>query len=263
MKRYIDRFSAILLDVHGTFMFGHDRFGDGEDFHATYCRRGGALLDAAQVERAIRAGLGTLVAVYGDETRHDDCISVQAALHRDPAAALYPRSERALLEEVLAFHERGHVPAEYADCLRTLAKTHRLGLVSNLFARRDGWLRVLDEASVLGLFEVTVFSSDGRSVKPSPRIFRKALSGMGLGPDAVVHVGDSLERDVAGARAAGLASVWIGHGGDAHGHATAPDAVIESLRDLRCVAAPGRSGDVSPEPGGRWGLGPDPERKRG
>ena len=121
MKRHIDRFSAILLEMHGTFMFGHDRFGDGEDFHATYRRLGGALLDAAQVEGAIRACLRTLSAVYGDAARHDDCISVREALRRDPAAAPYPRSERALLEEVLACHERGHVPAEYADCLRTLA----------------------------------------------------------------------------------------------------------------------------------------------
>ncbi len=250
MKRHIDRFSAILLDMHGTFMFGHDRFGDGEDFHATYRRLGGALLDTAQVEGAIRACLRTLSAVYGDAARHDDCISVREALRRDPAAAPYPRSERALLEEVLACHERGHVPAEYADCLRTLAGTHRLGLVSNLFARKDGWLADLDEAGVLDLFEVTVFSSDARSVKPSPRIFWKALSGLGVGPDGVVHVGYSLERDVAGARAAEPASVWIGNAEDAHGHAAAPDVVIESLLDLPCVAVRSPAGDASTEPGG-------------
>ena len=115
----------------------------------------------------------------------------------------------------------------------------------DLFARKDGWLKALDEAGALDLFEVRVFSSDRRSVKPSARIFRKALSGLGVGPDAAVHVGDSLKRDVAGARAAGLASVWIGNAEDAHGHATAPDVVIDSLRDLPCVAAP----DASPEPG--------------
>ena len=129
MKRYIDRFSAILLDMHGTFMFGHDRFGDGEDLHATYRRLGGALLDSAQVEGAIRACLRTLSAVYDDAARHDECISVQEALRRDPAAARYLWSERALLEDVLACHERGHVPTEYATCLRTLAGTHRLGLI--------------------------------------------------------------------------------------------------------------------------------------
>ena len=34
MPALIDRYAAVLLDMHRTFMFGVDRFGPGEDFAA-------------------------------------------------------------------------------------------------------------------------------------------------------------------------------------------------------------------------------------
>ena len=45
--------------------------------------------------------------------------------------------------------------------------------------------------------------------KPSPRIFRQGLAMLGLRAEEVVHVGDSLTADVAGAQAAGIAAVWV------------------------------------------------------
>lgn len=43
--------------------------------------------------------------------------------------------------------------------------------------------------------------------KPDPRIFAIALEALGVGAHAVVHVGDALHSDVAGARAAGIRPV--------------------------------------------------------
>ncbi|MXR50919.1 HAD-IA family hydrolase [Halovenus sp. WSH3] len=48
--------------------------------------------------------------------------------------------------------------------------------------------------------------------KPSPKPFERALATLGVEPSTAVHVGDSLETDVAGANAVGAASVWIGEG---------------------------------------------------
>ena len=42
--RFIDQFSVLLLDMNGTFMFGEDRFGEGEDFYRTYRALGGRRL---------------------------------------------------------------------------------------------------------------------------------------------------------------------------------------------------------------------------
>ena len=43
--RFLDQFSVLLLDMNGTFMFGHDRFGPDEDYFATYASLGGRNLD--------------------------------------------------------------------------------------------------------------------------------------------------------------------------------------------------------------------------
>lgn len=83
-------------------------------------------------------------------------------------------------------------------------------------------------------FTATVTSEDVRSYKPSPAIFRQALDALGLAADEVVHVGDSLTADVAGAHAAGIRSVWVNRR-----HAPVPAdlpastvAVVDSLPEL-------------------------------
>jgi hypothetical protein len=60
----LDRFRVVLLDPNGTFRFGEDRFGPGEDFAATYRSVGGRALEPRQVERAIRACYGRMAAGY-------------------------------------------------------------------------------------------------------------------------------------------------------------------------------------------------------
>jgi putative hydrolase of the HAD superfamily len=53
--------------------------------------------------------------------------------------------------------------------------------------------------------------------KPDPAIFEPALELAGCGPEEALHVGDTLEEDVEGARAAGIRALLIdrdGSGGD-------------------------------------------------
>jgi len=53
-------------------------------------------------------------------------------------------------------------------------------------------------------------SSAGAGVrKPDPAIFAPALELAGCRPDEALHVGDTAEEDVAGARAAGIRSLLI------------------------------------------------------
>jgi HAD superfamily hydrolase (TIGR01459 family) len=77
--------------------------------------------------------------------------------------------------------------------------------------------------------------------KPDRAIYRHALGMLGLAPDRVLAIGDSLRTDIAGAAAAGLDSVWVLGGihaaeinGDAAGAARAaghaPTAMIWELK---------------------------------
>ena len=82
----------------------------------------------------------------------------------------------------------------------------RLGIVSN-FDRR--LYQVLDELGIRGYFEQVVISSEVGADKPSPKIFREALSRFQVPADEMLHVGDDEATDGAGARAAGIEAVVV------------------------------------------------------
>ena len=52
-----------------------------------------------------------------------------------------------------------------------------------------------------------------------------------MGRESAIHVGDTPEHDVMGAKAAGMASVWVSHG-RREGLALAPDAVAHGIEHL-------------------------------
>jgi 2-haloacid dehalogenase/putative hydrolase of the HAD superfamily len=81
-------------------------------------------------------------------------------------------------------------------------------------------------------FPAVVTSEDAGAYKPSPRIFQRALALLGLRADEVLHVGDSLHADVAGARAAGIAAVWVNRRGRPVPDDMDPASVISDLADL-------------------------------
>ncbi|MEV8515785.1 HAD family hydrolase [Dactylosporangium sp. NPDC051484] len=62
-------------------------------------------------------------------------------------------------------------------------------------------------------FAAVVSSEDVGAYKPSPQMFRRGLAMLGMRAEGVLHVGDSLTADVAGAQAAGMAAIWVNRRG--------------------------------------------------
>jgi putative hydrolase of the HAD superfamily len=84
---------------------------------------------------------------------------------------------------------------------------------------------VLERCGLGELLDGVVSSAGAGARKPDPAIFDSALELAGCGPEEALHVGDTPEEDVAGARAAGIRPLLIdrsGNGGD-----------ISSLREIR------------------------------
>jgi putative hydrolase of the HAD superfamily len=98
----------------------------------------------------------------------------------------------------------------YPDAGPVLAECRRrgvvTGIVSNWDSRLEGICRGLD---LSGRLDFILYSALAGVAKPNPRIFELALARAGVAPDRVLHVGDSLADDVAGARAAGLDALWL------------------------------------------------------
>jgi putative hydrolase of the HAD superfamily len=115
--------------------------------------------------------------------------------------------------------------------LSELARRYRLGIVSNFYGNLA---RVCDDVGLRPLFGVIVDSAEVGWTKPDPRIFTHALATLGLQPDAVAFVGDSLPRDMAGARGIGMTHIWLaGEAAPSPGPCCPDDRVIRSLGELR------------------------------
>lgn len=220
----LDRFPILLLDMNGTFMFGHDRFGPNEDYFATYRAVGGHAMDRDELLAVWNPSLETLLTVYDKADRFDDFPTLSEVFASHGAAA----EDVPILERVFAAHEIGEVPEAHAAFIRRLSRTHQLGVVSNLCSHPDTWLRTCASAHVFEWFETLVFSSEGRSIKPSPAIFRKALARYSSA-ESILFVGDSLDRDILPAKSLGLSTAWIAPEGSTH---PAADCLIRDLTEL-------------------------------
>jgi putative hydrolase of the HAD superfamily len=224
---FLDQFDVILLDLNGTFMFGHDRFGPAQDYYATYRASGGTRLDRAAVTAMVEHCLCELLRVYEDPAYFDnfptlaEAFTAFAHAHVDDVPALCA---------TFAAHELGSVPSAYVALLQHLSTTHRLGVVSNICGDPALWRAHFTSVGLASVFTTTVFSSDGRSIKPSSRIFHHALVAF---QDAhrILFVGDSWERDMLPAKQFGWATAWISEVGSG-----GTDCVIPSLLALPTVA---------------------------
>jgi putative hydrolase of the HAD superfamily len=121
--------------------------------------------------------------------------------------------------------------AESASILSRLAGRYRIGVVSNFYGNLQA---VLDEAGLSPSISVAVDSTLAGCKKPDPRIFQAALDVLGAAPAQAVFVGDSLRRDMAGARGMGMRHVWLRPEGTAsNGGPCCPgDPVIARLSEI-------------------------------
>lgn len=142
-------------------------------------------------------------------------------------------AELPILVQLFATHELGRIPPEHRDFIESVAATHVLGVVSNLCAHPREWLASHPDAEVFAHLSPLVFSSEGRTIKPSARLFHRALDALPPGV-SVVFAGDSLDRDIIPAKGLGLATVWIAPPGSAH---PAADRVIATLPELATLPA--------------------------
>ena len=63
-------------------------------------------------------------------------------------------------------------------------------------------------------------------------MFEVACTAVGCAPSEMLHLGDSLATDVAGANGVGAVSVWLNHEGQENRSGVTPDHVIHSLGEV-------------------------------
>ncbi len=98
-------------------------------------------------------------------------------------------------------------PGLEACCLELCSSGVKLGIISNADTRTH---RVIEGLGLSQLVDVVLLSAELSWDKPDPRIFHEACQLLDVAPKHTLHVGDSLECDVQGARGAGLRALHWG-----------------------------------------------------
>jgi putative hydrolase of the HAD superfamily len=144
-----------------------------------------------------------------------------------------------ILPQMLATY-RAHVPSlwlfhDAEDTLRHLrADRWRLAILTNGLPEVQA-LKV-DALGLPALVDHVVFAADyAVGGKPHPTAFQEVLRRLALPADHCVMVGDDVDCDVRGARAAGILTIRIARGNPSA--ECGADAVVEFLADVPAAAA--------------------------
>jgi putative hydrolase of the HAD superfamily len=210
---------------------------DIDDTLCVYRRRGPELLslafDAVGVEPYF-----TAAEYYDRYPEFADGTDSVAELRRTCFAAISeergrdPALGRAVADAYAT--ERDHANVDFLpgarEALAALADRYRLGIVTNGAPEMQA-----QKLAALGLadrFETVVHAGYDAPAKPAPEPFERALAALGVSADRTIHVGDGLETDVAGAKAAGLTAAWLSDGTDPAQDHPDPDYVFGSMHAL-------------------------------
>ena len=212
-------------------------------------------------ESGILAGLRPMLARHGIDRPDEELLEVYADLEAAAEAGPYRRYREIVADGMRGLAAHYGVEADaievadfadsvgdwppFPDSAAALARLHErfsLGVITNcdddLFARSAARLETT--------FEWVVTAQAAGSYKPDARNFEVALERIGLPPERILHVAQSLYHDHVTARRLGLATVWIDRRQDRDGFGATPpaeatpDATFPDMASFTVAATAGR-----------------------
>ena len=164
-------------------------------------------LGAEIAEGRLIAAVKAEMAYYREHSEEGRDEATLADLRRRCAAVLSDRLGRPVTAETLMEAIRFD---PFPDAAPALAALRARGLATICVSNWDISLPgVLERCGLSPGLDAVVCSAGAGARKPSPAIFERALAIAGCSAEEAVHVGDTPEEDLAGARAAGLRGLLI------------------------------------------------------
>jgi HAD superfamily hydrolase (TIGR01662 family) len=108
---------------------------------------------------------------------------------------------------------------------------YKLGIVSN-FAIPECVTKLLQRQGLVDFFDVVVVSGAVNKRKPSVEIFMKALKQLDVSATETIFVGDTVDADVQGAKAAGMRTIYVERRPQSNAQKAGPTQTIKSLKEL-------------------------------
>lgn len=138
---------------------------------------------------------------------------------------------RKVYEESLLDNPPVLLPGALETLKETKERGYKLGLISNTGRTPGTVLRILlDRMGVLEFFDATTFSDEVLVRKPADRAFRATLEALRVQARVAVHVGDDPEKDIAGAKKAGMRAIQVLEPGGERSDLA--DFVVSSLAEV-------------------------------
>ncbi|HEX9915513.1 MAG TPA: HAD family hydrolase [Candidatus Bathyarchaeia archaeon] len=205
---------AVIFDLHGTLLLSDDvdaawdRWATA--FHAELVKRG-----ATMPLKEFKAALGSL---YNGSEHIANQPGLTLFERRvkgfcDHLSMEVPHSElRPLVENIIdVWHSGMYLDQDAIPLLEALRRRFKVGLITN-WDHGPRMHRLVEQLGLRSLLDDVVVSDDVGVSKPDPRIFRLALSRLGVSASNAVYVGD-MDLDARGSLDAGMHSVLVRRGG--------------------------------------------------
>jgi putative hydrolase of the HAD superfamily len=215
-------YAAVSFDLDGTLC--RPLQSEGELYDGAF--------DAAGVDR-FGDPTELWAALDGDPPPHDD--ESYLATGFESVALAHGRSDAPVRELARGFldavdYSKVAFRPGARDALARARRHGPVGLVTNGPERRQAVK--LDALGIADAFDAVVYAGDMSNRKPHRDPFDRAVAALDVPASDAVHVGDSLEYDVAGALGAGLAAAWVPSEEARAPDDYRPDHVLRSLEDF-------------------------------
>jgi HAD superfamily hydrolase (TIGR01549 family) len=196
---------AVLLDFGGTLVSGRLELEPYHESIRNYLMSLGYNVPIKELKKALRGALFELnkKRSRGLEMTFEEVYSIFLG-------KLNTSTDDSMLDWL---HEnfRNHYSTSFFPCvedlLKELSSKYKVAMISNTMSNQPKLM--LEETNMDQYFDLLVCSRDLGVRKPNPEIFKIVLERINVKPSEAVHVGDSVEADMYGARDSGITGIWI------------------------------------------------------
>ena len=196
---------SVILDFGGTLVEGDIKWGPYHKSIRNLLKRYDPETSVEDIRESLKVSIDKLheVRATGKELTFEE-------VYKDFLERLGIPVDSDLLEK-LHDNFKNQYKSTFFDCTREvlekLSTRYKVALLSNTMSDQPHIL--LNDFGYDRYFDVIVCSRDVGVRKPNPEAFRIILERLDTSPELTVHVGDSVEADMYGARNSGITGIWI------------------------------------------------------